>query len=157
MSKTKPEYLQKKREYNQRPEVKAQRKKYKEKYYLLKKEYLLTQQREYYSCSENRAKKLLSKTKDRAVKAGIPFNLTLEDVVIPTHCPYLGIELTHFLGKGYLDSNSSIDRIIPELGYVKGNVQIISRLANQMKNSATKEQLITFAKNILELYDNPCT
>jgi len=55
------------------------------------------------------------------------------------------------LGHGYLDSNSSIDRIVPELGYIKGNVQVISRLANQTKNSATKEQLIVFAKNILRI------
>ena len=153
MTKTKPEYLEQKREYNQRPYVKAQRKAYKERYYAEKKEHLLTQQREYYVIPENRAKKLLSKTKERATKEGIPFNLELEDIVIPTHCPYLGMELTHHLGQGYLDSNSSIDKIVPELGYTKGNVQVISRLANQMKNSATKEQLITFSKNVLAMYN----
>jgi hypothetical protein len=152
MTKTKPEYLERKREYNQRPYVKEQRKAYKERYYKEKKDLLLSQQREYYASPENRAKKLLSKTKERARKEGIPFNLDLDDIIIPTHCPYLGIELTHYLGQGYLDSNSSIDKIIPELGYVKGNVQVISRLANQMKNSATREQLITFANNILRMY-----
>lgn len=106
----------------------------------------------YYAVPENRAKKLLIKIKERALKDGIPFNLELDDIIIPTHCPYLGMELTHHLGKGYLDSNSSIDKIIPELGYTKGNIQVISRLANQMKNSATKEQLITFAHNILKMY-----
>lgn len=113
----------------------------------------LKQLRDYYSIPENRAKKLLSKTKERALKENIPFNLDLKDIIIPTHCPYLGMELTHYLGQGYLDSNSSIDRTIPELGYVKGNVQVISRLANQMKNSATKEQLITFSKNVLAMYN----
>lgn len=150
MTKTKDTYLAQKREYNQRPEVKAQRKKYKEQYYQKLKDKLLYQQREYYKIPENRAKKLLSKTKARALKDGIPFEITVEDIVIPTHCPYLGMELTHDLGKGFLDSNSSIDRIIPEKGYVKGNVQVISRLANQMKNSATKEQLLTFAHSIIE-------
>ncbi len=152
MTKTKPEYLERKREYNQRPYVKAQRKAYKERYYAEKKDQLLVQQREYYSIPENRAKKLYGKTKERALKDGIPFDIELSDVIIPTHCPYLGIELTQTLGKGFLDSNSSIDKIIPELGYIKGNVQVISRLANQMKNSATKEQLLTFAYNIIKLY-----
>ena len=46
-----------------------------------------------------------------------------------------------------------MDKIIPELGYVKGNVRIISTLANTMKSNATKDQLLTFAKNI-ESYMN---
>jgi hypothetical protein len=46
-----------------------------------------------------------------------------------------------------------LDKIIPELGYVKGNVRIISTLANTMKSNATKDQLLTFAKNI-ESYMN---
>jgi hypothetical protein len=46
-----------------------------------------------------------------------------------------------------------LDKIIPELGYVKGNVRIISTLANTMKSNAIKDQLLTFAKNI-ESYMN---
>lgn len=152
MTKTKQKYLEQKREYNQRPYVKAQRKQYKEKYYREKKDALLQQQRDYYAIPENRAKKLLSKTKERATKDGIAFDLDVKDIVIPSHCPYLGLELTHHLGQGYLDSNSSIDRIIPEKGYVRGNIQIISRLANQMKNSATPEQLLTFAFNVINIH-----
>ena len=29
----------------------------------------------------------------RAIKKGVPFELTREDIVVPTHCPLLGIEL----------------------------------------------------------------
>lgn len=32
------------------------------------------------------------------------------------------------------------------------NVQVISRIANRMKSNATKEQLIAFAKGILEMF-----
>jgi hypothetical protein len=142
----------KKKEYYQIPQIKEYTRTYRARYYKENKEQMLVQQRDYYALPENRAKKLLSKTKERATKDGIPFNLELEDIVIPTHCPYLGMKLTHHLGQGYLDSNSSIDKIVPELGYTKGNVQVISRLANQMKNSATKEQLLTFAHNIIKLY-----
>lgn len=42
-----------------------------------------------------------------------------------------------------------MDKIIPEKGYVKGNVRVISALANLMKNNATIEQLINFSKNII--------
>lgn len=34
-----------------------------------------------------------------------------------------------------------MDRVIPELGYVKGNVEIISYRANRLKNDATYHEL----------------
>ena len=97
-------------------------------------------------------RKILRFTKSHCVKRGVEFNLELADIIIPTHCPYLGIELTVGLGLGKRDSAASIDRINPNEGYVRGNVQIISLLANRMKNSATEEQLVTFAENILKLH-----
>ena len=43
----------------------------------------------------------------------------------------------------------SLDRIIPELGYVPGNVQVISQLANAMKWDSTREERLTFANWVL--------
>ena len=93
----------------------------------------------------------LRTTKSNCKKYGIPFNLTPEDLVVPEFCPYLGIKLTWIDGIQH-DATPSIDRIIPELGYVKGNVQVISYLANSMKRNASIEQLITFAENIVKLH-----
>jgi len=88
--------------------------------------------------------------KSRAKLTNIPFNIEVKDIVIPKYCPYLGMKLSQ--NKQQEANSPSLDRIIPELGYVKNNVQVISSLANRMKNNATKEQLIFFAKKILEMY-----
>ena len=46
------------------------------------------------------------------------------------------------INEGVSAANSpSVDRIVPELGYVKGNVQIISHKANTIKSNATLEDL----------------
>jgi hypothetical protein len=98
------------------------------------------------------AKKLWHSAKNNAEQHQREFNISVEDIQIPTHCPYLGIELTNILGDGKIPSNISIDRIDSSKGYIKGNVQIISHLANRMKQEATVEELISFAKGVLKLH-----
>lgn len=99
-----------------------------------------------------RPQHLLNATKRSARSKGIEHTITLDDIVIPDKCPYLGVELTHVMGSGRVHTNSSIDRIDNSKGYIKGNIHVISVLANTMKNSATNEQLITFAKRVLLLH-----
>ena len=79
------------------------------------------------------------------------FNISIDDIIIPEYCPYLNIKLTTDVNNCFLPNYTTIDRIDSNLGYVKGNVQVISKLANTMKSNATKEELIIFAKNILKL------
>lgn len=103
---------------------------------------------------KNPNSKIHNSAQSSAKRRGIPFDLQRLDIVIPEKCPYLDIPLTHEKGKGFVISNASIDRIDNSKGYTKDNIQIVSRLANMMKACATKEQLITFAKNVLRIHDN---
>ena len=100
----------------------------------------------------NQAANLLIYARTNARTKNLDFNLDISDIKIPETCPYLGTILTNIQGKKYIPTNASIDRIDSSKGYVKGNIQIISRQANVMKNSASKEQLLTFAQNVLRLY-----
>jgi hypothetical protein len=83
---------------------------------------------------------LFRHARDRAKRKNIPFDITAEDVIIPETCPVLGIQLQ--IGEKIACNNSpSLDRIKPELGYVKGNIQVMSYRANMLKNNATIEEL----------------
>jgi len=88
----------------------------------------------------------------RCKNLSIEMDIVPEDLEIPETCPYLGIPLS-YLNPSITNGSMSVDRIDNTKGYLKGNVEVISHLANRMKNNATKEQLITFAKAILAKYD----
>jgi hypothetical protein len=77
---------------------------------------------------------LVIECRSRARSLGLPFNLEKADIVVPDNCPVLGIPL--FRTRGSRSDNSpSIDRVIPSLGYVKGNVHVISWMANRIKST----------------------
>lgn len=106
------------------------------------------------SCEPKRYSRSLENTmlhnaKGRARRNNLPFNLEEADIVIPDYCPILGIKLES-QSKQHAGS-PTLDKIVPELGYVKGNVQVISHRANLIKSDASIEELekvIEFLKNI---------
>lgn len=92
---------------------------------------------------------MMAAAKARAKKADVPFDLRSSDIQFPLECPALGITMLSgaYIGTGKAsDSSPSLDRIEPQKGYVRGNVQVISNLANTMKNKATPQQLRMFCK-----------
>lgn len=87
---------------------------------------------------------MLHRAKSRAKGAGVPFTLARADVVIPARCPVFGEPLRVARG-GPDDWSPELDRIEPARGYVPGNVIVLSRRANRMKNDATIGELLRLA------------
>ena len=86
----------------------------------------------------------------RSKKKNIPFDIEISDVVIPTHCPILGIPLA-FSRKALGPGSPTLDKIIPTLGYTKGNVQVLSWKANKLKSNGTVEELELIVKYLKDL------
>jgi hypothetical protein len=83
----------------------------------------------------------LHQIKHRAKSRQLEFDLTIDDLELPSVCPMLGIPLK-FNKNGANDDSYSLDRIDNTKGYTKDNVQIISLLANLLKSKGTLDQLI---------------
>lgn len=85
--------------------------------------------------------------KSRAHLKGIPYGLDADFLqsIMPTHCPILGVELVRSVGKRPGPFSPTVDRIFPEKGYVKDNVMIISKRANQIKSDASPEEVMKVA------------
>ena len=64
--------------------------------------------------------------------------------VAPQKCPVFNQQFVE-RGSGFSRWSPSIDRINPRRGYVRGNIQVISLLANCMKRDATPKELAMFA------------
>lgn len=82
---------------------------------------------------------MLLNSASRSRRKGIPFAMTVEDFDIPATCPVLGIPLESASKRH--DGSPTIDRIINDLGYVKGNIIVISWRANRIKSDATLDEL----------------
>jgi hypothetical protein len=80
----------------------------------------------------------------RALRKGIPFDLSVDDIVIPEVCPVLGIPL-FVTGGVQTDNSPSLDRFVDARGYVRGNIAVMSLKANRIKNDASAEELRTVA------------
>jgi hypothetical protein len=98
--------------------------------------------------------KMWISAKDRAKRDDVPFTILEDDIVIPEYCPiFKNLKLCpsgNYSGVAELNS-PSLDRIVPDLGYVLGNIWVISNKANTMKNGASKGDLKEFAYAIYNL------
>lgn len=86
----------------------------------------------------NPEKTIFNRVKARAKQNNIEFNLTIDDIVIPKKCPVLDIDIIPFDNSVH---SPSVDRLDPNKGYIKGNIKIISKKANAIKQNATSDEL----------------
>lgn len=83
---------------------------------------------------------LFSAAKFRAKRKNIDFNIDKSDIIVPEVCPIAHIPL--YVNNGKSGPNSpTLDRIKNSLGYVKGNVRVISKRANTHKGNMSFEEI----------------
>ena len=96
------------------------------------------------------------RAKDRAHKNNLDFNITRSHVVSWLNigvCQATGLKLNLIFGKEKLNPlGPSLDRINPKLGYVVGNVRMVSWIFNRAKGDGSDEDvwLLTEALNAIK-------
>jgi hypothetical protein len=103
-----------------------------------------------------RATRILSYSRREGIPIGFSsvgeFATYLKSIA-PSKCPVFGKRLTTGNGQSH-DWSPSVDKIIPSKGYVRGNIQIMSYMANKMKQDATPSQLKQFAQWVIKENDS---
>jgi hypothetical protein len=92
----------------------------------------------------NPIKVAMQSAKQRAKRFGVSFDPAIEQELgeYPDRCPVCHVEMVSHIGEGRMQSDSpSVDRILPELGYVPGNVQWLCLGCNRIKQDDTMEDL----------------
>lgn len=97
--------------------------------------------------NRNPVRTLIHEATRRAKNRGLVFDLTYEDILplIPDVCPVLGIKLDWGSLPGGNPNKPSIDRIDSSKGYTLDNIVVVSWRANNLKGSATPEELMKIA------------
>lgn len=96
--------------------------------------------------------------KNRAKKKNLPCNINTDYIIElweeqGMQCPISGrmFDLDSYGNKSQVNPDApSIDRIVPEKGYVKGNVRLVTYLTNVCLNEYGHEFLIQLCQDILE-------
>ena len=99
---------------------------------------------------------MLRGAKYRAKRDGLPFNLVLNDISIPTICPATGIAISANLGGGRMtDASPTLDRIDPGRGYTRENVVVVSWRANRIKSNIPISELKRVADFYAKIRNKP--
>ncbi len=97
----------------------------------------------------NYAARLLSSVKSRSKSKAIPFDLSIEDIIIPEYCPKTGIKLVVHTERGKFYDTPSLDRIDSTKGYIKNNVQVVCYWYNVAKLHFTEEIILALCKAVV--------
>lgn len=88
---------------------------------------------------EKRQQYLLSRKRANARRIGYEINLNYSDLTWPEVCPILGLTIDYY-AESRQENSPSFDRINSNIGYLPGNVRVISWRANRIKNDGTAEE-----------------
>lgn len=111
--------------------------------------------------SDNRKDKYtgLREHLNRVKRRNKNYNITLDDLLNQWIkqdgiCPYTKLKLIHPRGRDKSEPYfiASLDRVDSTKGYIKGNIQFISMMANFAKNNSTHEQMMKFCEIISEAW-----
>lgn len=94
--------------------------------------------------------KMFHNAQHRAKRKGIPFTITIDDIIIPETCPLLGIPLKSTNNKND-PGNPSLDQKEPGKGYTSDNIWVISNRANEIKWDASLQELELLVENLKKL------
>ena len=99
---------------------------------------------------------MLNSAKGRARKRNMPCLITAKDILnvwpVDDLCPVLGIELKHNYDKsgGHTPNSPSLDCINPKLGYIPGNIAVMSQKANLLKGDEIDPEIFRKIANWIE-------
>ena len=128
---------------------KENKKKYDAAYYETHKEGIAARSAAYYETHkegiaayrmEHPVRTMLYAAKQRAIAAGLSFDLVETDIHISELCPVFGTPFMRGTRENCTNS-PSLDRIDSAKGYVRGNVWVISSRANTIKSDASLVEL----------------
>jgi hypothetical protein len=96
---------------------------------------------------DDRRYSMFHNAQHRAKRKGIPFSITIDDIIIPETCPLLGIPLVSTNDKRD-PRNPSLDQKVPGKGYTPDNIWVISSRANALKWDASLQELELLVENL---------
>jgi len=94
----------------------------------------------------------------RSIPVGFPSAMAFAHhirSIAPEVCPVFNQPFVE-RGHGFNRWSPSIDKIDPTLGYIPGNIQVISMFANKMKQDASPSELHLFATWLLAMENKKC-
>lgn len=83
--------------------------------------------------------RLLKAARKRSRDANVPHTINVTDFIITENCPICNIKMERSKNSGGTAISPTLDRVIPKLGYVKGNVAIICKYCNSTKGAGSAE------------------
>lgn len=106
----------------------------------------------YAASTKGRSRYLLLSAKKRALRHGLPFDITFEDIVPHLErgtCQRTGLEFDLSPAKckgGPRPFSPSLDQVFPRKGYVRGNVEVVCWIYNICKSDFDEVDIRKFAK-----------